>query len=406
MNSYFASVEQQANPFLRGKPVGVCAYLGEGGCIIASSVEAKKFGVKTGAIVRDARKLCPEITLIENNPDKYRSTTQKIFSILNSYTDVLEPYSIDEAFLNFTGLVKNFAGAQKITEEIKYRIKNEVGDWLKASQGLSFTKFLAKFASDNGAKDSVSLITNIREAQNWYQRLKLTDAWGIGQKIEIRLNELGIYSLLDLQKHPVSNLMQSFGKVGYYLWANLNGIEIDWVKNEEEILPKSIGHSYCLPKKTTDKEYLAKILMKLCEKTGRRLREKNLEAGSLSIYWGYTKIRGGFGKSFKIGDSFFSSRDIFNKAFRILQNYQLPDRVRMLAVSVSSLSPRKEQLSFFEDRVKKQKLCQAMDIINDKFGEYTVIYGQMWDTGDNARDRVGFRKTLRPDKLQDEVSYD
>ena len=103
MNSYFASVEQQANPFLRGRSVGVCSYLSERGCIIASSVEAKAKGIKTGCRVFEARQLDPEVILLENEPAKYRSTTEKIFKTLRSYTDKVEPYSIDEAFMDLTG---------------------------------------------------------------------------------------------------------------------------------------------------------------------------------------------------------------------------------------------------------------------------------------------------------------
>jgi len=404
MNSYFASVEQQANPFLRGKPVGVCAYLSNNGCILASSMEAKKFGVKTGLTVRLARELCPQIIILENHPDKYRSTTERIFGLLSEYTDTLEPYSIDEAFLNLTGLVKSFSEAKKICEEIKVRIKNEVGEWLKASQGLSFTKFLAKFASDCGEKDGITVIKNIEQAEQWFEKVELTAAWGIGDKLKIRLNELGINNLLDLKNYPVTNLRQKLGIMGYYLWANVNGIEIDHVKNDEEILPKSIGHSYCMSKRTTDKEYLGKILMKLCEKTGRRLREQNLEAKNLSMYWSYSH-GGGYGKSLKTNDSFFTTRDIFKKAFSVLKNFNLPDRVAMLAVSVSNLIPSNNQLSFLEDKLKKRELNKALDDINDKFGDFTVIYGQMWETGKNAPDRIGFRKSLRPPGVKDGVEY-
>ncbi len=216
MNSYFASVEQQANLFLRGRPVGVCAYLSPGGCIIASSMEAKAKGVKTGCRVRDAKVLCPEIFLIENEPAKYRSTTEKIFAIFEEYTDRVEHYSIDEAFLDLTGwaneriiairhpevfcsVIPAKAGIQeedaqrhfsalswiphhpslpirsvrddsreegqdvfywaKVTALIiRERIKIEVGEWMDCSIGISYTKFLAKFASDIADKKSVLVI--------------------------------------------------------------------------------------------------------------------------------------------------------------------------------------------------------------------------------------------------------
>lgn len=405
MNSYFASVEQQANPFLRGRPVAVCAYLSANGCILASSMEAKKFGIKTGLRVKEAKKLCPEIIIIENHPDKYRSTTEKIFSLLSEYTDKLEPYSIDEAFLELSGLVKNFQVAEKTAREIKARIKKEVGEWLKASQGISFTKFLAKLASDTGPKDSITVIRNISEAEKLYGRLKLTDAWGIGERLKIKLNNLGIFTLKQLKNYPVTNLRTALGLMGYYLWANVNGIEINRIEDGSKTVPKSIGHSYCLPNRTKDKFYLSKILLKLCEKAGRRLREQNLEARSISIYWTYLN-GGGWGKNFKTKDGFFTTREIFQKSKAFLRQMLLPDKISMLAVSVGDLFPTSGQLSFLEDKLKKQDLNKALDEINDKFGEFTVIYGQMWETDKNAPDRIGYRKSLKAPVQKNSWEYD
>lgn len=385
--------------------MAVCAYLSDNGCILASSLEAKKFGVKTGLRVKDAKKLCPKIIILENHPDKYRSTTEKIFRLLSEYTDTLEPYSIDEAFLNLTGLVKNFPEAAMIAQKIRIRIKKEIGEWLKASQGISFTKFLAKLGSDCGAKDGITIIRTLKEAEKWYQKLKLTDAWGINVNLEKRLNAIGIFNLLDLKKYPVINLMQALGKMGYYLWANVNGIEIDRIKNEKETKPKSIGHSYCLPQKTKDKRYLVKILMKLCEKTGRRLREQNLESRLITVYWSYAQ-GGGFGQSFKSQDSFFTTMDIFQKAFGFLKNFPLPANVAMLAVSVGSLVPTSNQLSLLEGaRSNTRRLNNALDEINDKFGDFTVIYGKMWQTEKNAPDRIGFRKSIKAPTFKDDREY-
>jgi DNA polymerase IV len=156
MNSYFASVEQQANPFLRGRPVGVCSYLSPGGCIIASSMEAKAKGIKTGCRVSDARMLDPDVVLLENEPSKYRSATDKIFGILKEYTDTFEPYSIDEAFLDLTGWVRDFPAAESLGRDIQCRIKAEIGEWLNSSVGIGWTRFLAKFAGDIAPKKACS----------------------------------------------------------------------------------------------------------------------------------------------------------------------------------------------------------------------------------------------------------
>lgn len=390
MNSYFASVEQQANPFLRGRAVGVCSYLSPGGCIIASSVEAKAKGIKTGCRVNEAKILDPKIVLVENEPAKYRSTTEKIFAILGSYSGTVEPYSIDEAFVDLSGWVESFEKALCLAKKIQIRIKAEVGDWLDCSVGISWTKFLAKFAGDIAPKKSVLLIDGKNKLSELLYGRSLCDAWGINVRTEARLNLLGIKNLLDLKNYSQDKIRHSLGRYGYYLWANVNGLEISKV-NEGSPAPKSIGHSYCLPKQTTDKDYLSSLLYKLCEKAGRRLRDSNLEAESMHIGWSYQREHGCF-RSFKTKEKIFTTEEIFKHANQVLEKTPLIMPVRMLAISVGSLSLPTSQMSLFEDNLGKKALSRALDKINNKFGEYTIIRGQMFGTEDIARDRIGFRK--------------
>ncbi len=390
MNSYFASVEQQANPFLRGRSVGVCAYLSPGGCIIASSAEAKAKGIKTGTRIAEAKLLDPAIVLIENEPAKYRSTTEKIFSILNEYSDTVEPYSIDEAFIDLTGWVKDFIAAERIAESIQTRIRSEVGEWLGSSVGISWTKFLAKFASDIAPKRGHLLIQNDKELEAAIRARPLTDAWGINRRTEERLRDIGISDLLMLQKSDPAVLRRAFGRNGYYLWANVNGVEVSRISQGVPVA-KSIGHSYCLPRYTADKEYLSKIFYKLCEKTGRRLRASGQEASALSFYLAY-KEGGGLGRSMRLPGRIFRSEDIFAPIEAYLERTAVVFPVRQLAVSVTHLAPFSGQLSFFGDEQAKKDLARAIDRVNDKYGEYTVVRGQMFGTEGAARDRIGFRK--------------
>lgn len=392
MNSYFASVEQQANPFLRGKAVGVCSYLSPGGCIIASSMEAKAKGIKTGCRVRDAKTLDPKVVLLENEPAKYRSTTKKIFNILSSYTDTLEPYSIDEAFLDLTGWVNDFISAQKLGEEIQRRIKNEVGEWLNCSVGISWTKFLAKFGSDVAPKKSVLLIDSQNKLIDLLRARPLQDAWGINYRMEARLNFLGITDLLELRNYSQDNIRRSLGRYGYYLWAGVNGLEITSVQNGAPD-PKSVGHSYCIPKKTKEIKYLESVLYKLCEKTGRRLRDMDKEASSMNVGWAYIRD-GGYFKTFRTKEKMFTTEEIYKYAGGVLEKAPPVLPVRMLAVSISGLAEVTNQMSLFEDNLCQKDLSRAMDKINNKYGEYTVIRGRMFGTNDMARDRIGFRKSV------------
>lgn len=390
MNSYFASVEQQANPFLRGRSVGVCAYDSPGGCIIASSVEAKAVGIKTGCNVREAKRLDPRVVIIENEPAKYRSVTEKIFKIMRDYTDTVEPYSIDEAFLDLTGWVDGWDQARLIGQKIQSRIKREVGEWLNSSVGISWTKFLAKFASDIAPKCGMLVIDH----DNLDQCLDrpIIDAWGIGSRMNARLNALGIFKLIELKKYSPDTLRRTFGRCGYYLWANVNGEEITSVAQGSPP-PKSIGHSYCIPNKTADKRYLASIYYKLAEKTGRRLRSLEMEAKSIAIVLSFVR-EGGIYKSFRVKERMFTTEEIYCHVKDWLELTNIPLPARMLAISVSGLTPISSQMSLFDKKLEYKELSRAIDRLNDKYGEYTIIRGAMFGTDDMAKDRVGFRKII------------
>ena len=389
MNSYFASVEQQANPFFRNKPVGVCAYLSNNGCIIASSIEAKKVGIKTGCRVFEAKKLYPGVILIENDPDKYRTVTRKFFNILTSYSSDFEPYSIDEGFLDLTGYVKDFNQAGEIADNIRLRIKQEIGEWIKCSMGLSFTKFLAKFASDVTGVDSLLVIEDRAQLDKLFSNRSLTDVWGINFRLASRLNNLGIKTILDLKNYPLENLILALGKYGYFLWARVNGLEVDNLKGQEELLPKSIGHSYCVPNRTKDKKYLLMILAKLCHKVGRRLRERGQVAYGIYIHWSYVS-GGGFGRQFKLKKSVRSTDEIYQKSSLVIRQTDLIDKVMMLAVGVFNLTYPSNQLELFVQ--ESSGLIEALDEINNRYGSQVIYRGAMWKTDNLAKDRIGFRK--------------
>ncbi len=282
--------------------------------------------------------------------------------------------------------------------------------WIvNCSIGISYTKFLAKFASDIAEKKSILVIRdrsivsepfflsgptaqNLREVtlEEAMKDRPLTDAWGINTRMEARLNALGITNLLELKNYDRFELKRLFGSYGYYLWANVNGIEITEVQDGQPP-PKSVGHSYCLPKKTRDKKYLGAILYKLCEKTGRRLRALKMEARSMHIAFAYT-YEGGISRSFKTPDKMFTTEEIHRWAGEFLECANLILPVRMIAVSVSRLAPVSSQMALFHDNLKLNDLSRSVDELNDKYGEYTVIRGEMFGTENAARDRIGFRK--------------
>ncbi|MBI4093082.1 MAG: hypothetical protein HY420_04120 [Candidatus Kerfeldbacteria bacterium] len=389
VNSYFASVEQQANPFYRGKPLGVCATMSQYGCIIASSKEAKAKGIMTGCRVRDALAIDPNIILVEVDPPKYRSTTEKIFSILAEYSEDIETYSIDEAFVNLTGFVRSFDEAVTLGEKIKQRIFSEAGEWLTCSMGIAPTRWLAKFGSDTCEKGGLIVLT--RENLDAYVRgRELTEAWGIAERLAARLMDLGIKDLGELKHYPVTNLMEAFGIKGYELWANLNGVELSGVQTPRP--PKSVGHSHVLRRRTTDHRFHEAVLMKLCEKTGRRLRGLDMEAGGFWLGFGTTL--GGGGDSVRFLERTADSRVLFKTAVDIFRQQHRAGVPTHVAVGCFDLASVSKQLSLFA-KPKDYGLAKALDEINDKYGEYVVMTGSMFGLAKHhADDRIGFRKTV------------
>ncbi len=389
VNSYFASVEQQANPFYRGKALGVCATMSAYGCVIASSKEAKAVGIKTGCRVRDALAIDPNIILVEVDPPKYRSTTEKIFSILAEYSEDIETYSIDEAFVNLTGFVQGFDGAVKLGAEVKRRIFDEVGEWLTCSMGIAPTRWLAKFGSDTCAKGGLVVLTS-ENLDEYVRGRELTEAWGIAERMEVRIKNLGIRDLWELKHFPVMNLMEAFGIKGYELWANLNGVELSGVQTPRP--PKSVGHSHVLRRRTMDRRFHEAVLMKLCEKTGRRLRGLDMEAGGFWLGFGTTF--GGSGDSVRFPDRTADSRILFKTAVDIFRGQHKAGVPTHFAVGCFDLAPVSRQLSLWS-KPKDYGLARALDEINDKYGEYVVAPGAMFGLEKHhADDRIGFRKTV------------
>ena len=196
LNSAYATIEQQANPLLRGKPLVVAAYSTPSACIVAPSIEAKKFGIKTGMRIREARLLNPNIIVRTPDPDKYFDVNIRLRHIFSDYTPDFQPKSIDEFVLNFASVEKLTPDLIKISYEIKKRIREEIGDWMRCNIGISTNRFLSKLAASLHKPDGLDVITheNLIEI---YKSVSLVDLNGINTRFEARLNSRGIYTPID-----------------------------------------------------------------------------------------------------------------------------------------------------------------------------------------------------------------
>lgn len=373
LNSCFATIEQQANPLLRGKPVAVAAYTTSSGCIIAPSVEAKAMGIKVGMRVRDGKLICPNLIVLSPDPWKYRDIHLRLRSLLLLYTNEVVPKSIDEFTLSFKNNPTFDRGLIEAAKEIKQKIKNRIGEWLTVSIGIGPNRFLAKTASGLKKPDGLEEI-NANNFLDVYRHLALPDLHGINIRLTARLNNVGIYDVVDFYKADMETLQSAFKSIsGYYWYLRLRGWEIDDV----DFSRKSFGNMHTLSQPLNSLDKIAPVLSELSQKVGRRLRRSGFISRGIHLsllyenhsYWHQGR---------KTQKEIFASKDIYKEAFGLLFKAPLRCPVRKIAVSCFNLSKTPAvQLNIFEDANKKKNLTKALDKINDRWGEFVITPARM-----------------------------
>ena len=374
-DSFFASVEQQYDPKLRRRPIGVTARNGRT-CIIASSREAKVLGIKTGMRTYDAKKICPKIIFVPSDFVKYFEVSKKFLNICKDYSPFVELFSIDELFMDITLTSPLFGGVYGIVEKIKARIREEIGERITASVGISHNKLLAKLASSIKKPNGIFELRK-QDIDDVYKNVKLTDICGIGERINERLDKIGVHNLMDLRKTSLAFLIAEFG-LAEAKFLHLAGLGID----ESAIIPytqapqvKSVGRNYCLPKNEYDKKIVLQNIFELCEEIGIKLRRLNKRARTGGLY-----LRGNINfHGRKTYQRYFNTgKEIFDLCNSLLSS-RLEDGnsmyVRQIGVWVSNLEDRKNiPLSLF-DSPKASCLQKAIDKINERFGNHTIRNG-------------------------------
>lgn len=386
INSCFASVEQQYDATLRYKPIAVAAYNSPGGCILAASIEAKNFGVKTGMRVREGRQLCPQLIVLESHPEKYREVHLKLRKVVETYTPIFVPKSIDEFVLDMTGCPAYKLGMLEVGRKLKKDITAKVGDYIRVSVGIGPNRFLAKTAAGLTKPDGLEEI-NIHSYLKVYGGLELTDLCGIARSNAARLGAYNIFTVLDFYNASLDTLKRVFQSIGGYYWfLRLRGWEIDSVENER----RSFGNSYALPKPLRKAEELAPILLKLVEKTSFRLHRAGFQARGISVFITYRE--GGFWhKSVLLPNCIYESRDIFKRAYKILLLSSCRQNVRVLAVSCFRLESVKNiQKDLFGEVAKNFHLAEAVDKVNTKWGGFVLGPAELILTKNKVKDRISF----------------
>ncbi|OGH06105.1 MAG: hypothetical protein A2W22_04300 [Candidatus Levybacteria bacterium RBG_16_35_11] len=373
-DSFFASCEQQYRKDLRKKPIGVTA-ANSRTCIIASSREAKRLGIKTGSRSFEAIKLCPNLVLVPADFNKYFEVSKKFLNICKDYSPYTELFSIDEVFMDVTRTAVLFGGPYKTVEVIKKRIKEEIGEYITASFGISHNKLLAKLASGMDKPNGIFEIKP-EDVLSVYEKVKLTDICGIGERIKKRLNEIGIFNLIQLRNCSAQMLVEEFGNVeGQFLKSV--GLAID----NSEVIPytepnevKSVGRSYCLPKNEYDKRVVLQNIYELCEEIGIKLRRLNKKGRTIGLGLNGDKHIH-FRKTFK--EYVDTGSDIYNLALPLFKDdFATQKYVRQIHIWVSNLEDCSNiPLSLLDYSNKQEKVTKVIDKINDKFGDHTIRNG-------------------------------
>lgn len=402
INSCFATVEQQANPFLRGKPVVVAAYVKEYGCILAASREAKKLGVKTGMQVREGKALAPGLIVLPSDPSKYRAVNRQMLGILQSYTPHISVESIDEMVMNFanTPTIERLS-MEDIAREIKLRIRNEIGEWITVSCGIAPNRYLAKVASGLQKPDGLVAITkeNIVET---FSHMELTDFCGIKEGNSERLRSAGIMTPLAFYRASSIELKRAFHSItGHYWWLRLHGYEdgsmykefdkeAAFAESYGEPKQKSFGQSYVLGiARATDDPRLWQILTQLVMKMGRRLRADGFMAygvGISTMFLDHTHWHTQEKKAFAL----YSDLDFYT-ALRTMLTHAPEKQVKLLAVYCYALHHEAGvQDSLFPEENRGKSVTRAIDAIQNRFGDFVIYPARMVQMEQKVLDRISF----------------
>ena len=373
MNAYFASVEQAANPFLRGKPIAVGGGTSGNRTIVAAcSYEAKARGVTNAMPYWEAKKLCPDLIMVAGDMNKYIYTSSEIMQILRGYTPLVEVFSIDEAFLDVTNIVPRPSSPDPISlaKDIKRKIREKFN--LTCSIGISYNKLLAKLAGELKKPDGLKVITPA-DIPDGLKDVPVSTLCGVGRKLEEYLGQMGIKTFGKLNRCPRETLVKRFGAAcGEHLWQMGQGIDNSEVlPSSHEIEAKSMGHSYTLPKSTSDMDEVKGYLLRLAEQVGRRLRKDNYRGNVVHVSLGFGDYQF-WGKQKKIDDHIDDGYEIFKVAEGLIDNRLTKDKVRFVGVSVSNLFHKLDQISLLPEKEANKKALKAVDQINDRFGEFTV----------------------------------
>jgi DNA polymerase-4 len=369
LDAFYASVEVLRDPALAGRPVLVGG-TGARGVVAAASYEARRFGIHSAMPMARARRLCPEAVILPPRFDAYGEASAAVMDILRSFTPLVEPLALDEAFLDVSGAGRLFGTAVEVGIAIRRRIRSETG--LTASVGVGSTKLVAKLASEEAKPDGLRAVTPGSEL-DFLRPLPVGRLWGVGPKTLARLRRFGVSTVGDLADLPVETVV---GALGQAAGRGLHALA--WNRDDRRVEPereiKSLGHEETFPRDVHAVEPLRREVRRMAERVGHRLREKGLAGRTVTIKVRYHDFRT-ITRSTTVPEPLFAAGDIAGHALALLERVELGGGVRLLGVSVHNLGAapaRQETLPLGEappPPSRRQEVQRAVDAVRSRFGD-------------------------------------
>jgi DNA polymerase-4 len=398
LNCAFASIEQQHDALLRGRPLAIAAYATDAATIVSSSREARDLGIKTGMRVFEAKAIFPKILIREPNPPLYRAASDQLMDIIERHSPDVLRMSIDEASVNLVGtpgLAK--IGPEGIARAIKTAIREEIGEFVTSSVGVSTSIWMAKQASNLDKRDGLQRIdhTNLVSV---FERLRLTDLSGIAEASARRLMLAGIRTPMEFlratgERAPLAGM---HAEVTSGWGRRLRGFEVG---SFESARRKSYSHSHVMARATAAQGELEELLMRLCDMVGRRLRAAGRRGSTVSVSVVYRPDAGHFSKQSTLSQPIATGDEIYQAALKLLAAREPRRTVGTLGVGLAGLTEAgRGQLDLFAQAPRNEKLEAALDLIRDRFGEDAVQRSRLLGRAQVVRDRIAFGNTGHPDE--------
>ena len=391
MNNAYATIEASLNPGLRGKAIAVCGSTEDRhGIVLAKSREAKALGIKTGEVIWQAKNKCPDLIIVPPHYDEYLKYSKAIREIYYSYTNLVEPFGIDEAWLDVTNSLHLFGSGRAIADDIRYRAKKELG--ITVSIGISFNKVFAKMGSDMKKYDAVTEIPKDRFKEILWQK-NVEDILGVGRATKKKLNDMGIFNLGQLAAANPEVLRKKLGVWGVYLHDNANGFDESPVADRDfKDVIKSIGHGTTCTKDLYTRDEILHVFMELSLTVSKRLREEGLEATGVQIH---VRDKNLMSRDYQgnLNCATMSSVLISECAMKIFnESHHFDIPIRSLTVRAINLVKESnyKQCSMFVDNKRQmawEKIDKVIYNVRDKYGKDAITFAGLMGDIKVARDK-------------------